>query len=368
MVTAILTAAAFAVTAFSPDHGYAITRGALCIDSASTMNGSLLNESVSMSTDGSVVSFVETRVSATACGNDQIVVIDKGRRRVVPRPDAAQESTTAEYFYVSRLRVSDDGSTLFATLTDRFSGAYIGAHEHSFVWAHDRWTKLQPPASLVSDDDKGNVSVGAAASARFYALNKDYDNRQLVTPDVLENPAFAAQAALVAEGGTTLLGAGTVEALSGQRAAGYRDAAKHITPPMAILWTRGNRSVLGTGVGFGVNDLGDVAGDDRASWMAPGHPVVWHANVMHRLSAETGSAFAIRDSVIAGKVGNEAFVTSLAASGTVRRLDRFVGSRWRVSSAFGISTTGAILAIGQKPPGRKRCCCLRAFEISAPHA
>ncbi len=309
----------------------------------------LFPQDVAVLPDGSVL-FVERR--GQGCDRDKIVIVRSGRRRELSRPLATARSVDGHNYWISRIRVASDG-TIFATLSDQFSGAYSGIRRQLFAYRNGTWVPVQvwcdagDPSCASRNED-----IGAAATADRYVVNHDYDDTA-VGNWFVENPAKGSTTAiLVSRGNTQTLGAGTVTAAAANWLYGYDDGFEHRLPLRAFRLAGANRAMLGAGIPFAVDRNGAGVGDDRASWREEGYPVVWSAARKERLTETHGTAFTIRNGVILGSSGGRAFAAwRRGTSWRVSYLDRAAGVRYRVISAFAFGTGGRVLALGRDASG-----------------
>lgn len=183
--------------------------------------------------------------------------------------------------------------------------------------------------------------------------------------------------------GSVGLGVGDALAMRGTYVAGVDGGAKLVrqgpTPPpaVAVRWTCVRsaaavhpcaRGVLGPGVAYGVDSVGEVVGDDEPRLSiesgvlrSAGHPVFWRRGGVVRLSDRYGAAYAISKSgLIVGTLGGKyrngfplfgefrGFIASARDRyPRARSLDPLVSglAGRHVLAAFAVSDSGNILAI-----------------------
>ncbi len=347
MILSAATAVPYIVTAVSADRGYKLSlsqRLGLC-DAASediTYLRTLPPPNVAISDDGTKIAFVE-RLAAPQCGEDRIILMKSGKRITIPRPESVERSVGGHSFWVSRLRVVNSG-TLFATLDDRFFGAYIGVRRKTFIWRRDAWREL-----LSNTAFPNNTGLGDVRTENLYAVTIDWDNAHPSNGTIAEDRSWGTPTVkVVQDGRVSLLGAGTLTALCDTQAAGYTDGFQHSSQPTAVYWKDGKARKLSSGVAFGTDCTGYAVGDDRKQWTAPGHPTLWHGTTATRLTLGEGSAFAIRDNVIVGTDTGKGFILRRTQTHQpVQYLDRLGRGRWNMITAFAIATSGRILALGE---------------------
>ncbi len=142
----------------------------------------------------------------------------------------------------------------------------------------------------------------------------------------------------------TVLGDGTITAMSGNRTVGYDDGyvpgGDGSTPVQAIEWSGRHRSVLGAGIAWSVNVRGDVVGDNRQTLKSVGVPVLWHNGRSIRLSDKEGTAFAVADDgTIVGDVKSRGFLIHSDHAGYhLFFLDDLVGGGWHISAAYYVAS------------------------------
>jgi uncharacterized membrane protein len=263
---------------------------------------------------------------------------------------------------IQDVALADDG-TPYVTISSSFTGGHSGVEKAPFVWYGAGW---RPALSSRLPTDATNLSIAAADAPTVAAYNSDYLNYGPAdSARRIERPQYHAQEVLLAKGsGKYLLGQGTGTGMHGGVVVGYATdvQADGSARPTAMAWQRGRSQRLGDGIAWSVNASSDVVGDDRTRVDRAGHPVLWHAGHMVRLSRFFGSAFAINDDgIIVGDSQAGSFVVRPAGkSHVVLWLDSLLHDRrWHIVHAFGISSSGDILCIATDQRHRTHVVVLR---------
>jgi len=307
---------------------------------------------IALSEDGKTIAFVE-HLAPPRCGEDRIVILRGGRRTIVSRPDEKSKGGDAQTYWISRLRVLRTGN-LLATVEDDYSGAIIGAIEQTYETSTSGWKAVPDPFPIRSSVAGGstlkrNVELGDARGGAI-AVNSDIRNYNSVDFIAAQkDPSVdARQAVLVEYGHATLLGDGVVTSINSGHAVGYvANLYYKGGATTSVLWQGSRRTQLGTGIAFGVDDRGNIVGDDRARLTDMGRPVLWRRGKQAAtIAAATGSAFAVRDGTIVGAIQGTAFVARINKTGfSLRGLPDALRGRWTKSAAFAIAASGRILAL-----------------------
>jgi hypothetical protein len=305
-----------------------------------------------------------------------LVVRSDGTRAVVKSPSDAvlskafgvyAEGPAGEHTFpgsqFSGVALANDG-TPFATVEYRFSGAYSGTEEAIYRWSGERWRNVLPKSAALADT--ANITIAAAESPSKYACNIDYAGTFSSVDEAEHDPHYQMNQALLVEGNRGFsLGYGAVTASRGRFLVGYTAGVRSVMmnwgqpvqAAAALEWIDGRRTILGPGVAYGVNDMGDAVGDTNPPSGVAQAPTLWRHDRAMRLTDATGTAYAIADDgTIVGKIGNNAFLVRGADSSLkVLRIDELLRDRsWHITAAYAIAKNGRILATGRRNDGRMR--------------
>jgi len=244
---------------------------------------------------------------------------------------------------IESVLLSDDG-TPFVNITAPFDGAYTGLEEAAFVRTSGGW---RPDVSDTVPTQAGNRWVAAAERRSKVVIVGDYRDELPGDAGFIANQD---EVVLVDERAQNFLGHGIATAVRGRYVTGYDAGFPGLHKLGALEWIDRRRVRLGAGIAWSANAAGDVVGDDRASLDVAGHPMLWHRGRPVRLSAGTGSAFAISDrGTIVGAIGDDGFVIQPGGRRAITRLDTVIRDRgWHVSSAFAIASEGSLLAVASR--------------------
>jgi hypothetical protein len=302
---------------------------------------------ISMSHNGRYIAFVET-LSAPRCGEDRIVIISPRGRFTIDRPRPDVPSSQSSFYSVSALRISDTGA-LFATLNERFAGAYMGNRKTSYEFIDHKWSLIEFNGYGI-DNCPENLSIAALSADRGVAVEMDCDAVLLPSLEEHDDPQYAPQSGVIIGHRGLSLGPGVVFDLRGAVAAGTGVGLSYSGRPTVLLWRNGKRSQIGLGAGFSVDADNDVVGDDRVEWDSPGRPSVWIHRHLRHLSSLHGSAFAILNGLIVGSLDGRAFYTKLGTR-QICFFKKAAQGAISPESAFAISTSGTALAVGRRKDG-----------------
>lgn len=244
---------------------------------------------------------------------------------------------------VQSIALTDDGTPI-VNVVSKFTGGYSGSEEASFIRRGRTW---RPALARPGAVGAGNRWVAAAQRSDKVAYVVDHldDFPGQTTPD---------KALLLDSKATTPLGNGIATAIRATYVTGYDAGFPGLRPLRAFEWTGRGRVDLGPGIAWNVNAAGDVVGDDRSTVDGVGHPTVWHNGHPVRISAHTGSAFAISDAgTIVGAIDDDAFVVLRGdVHHSPQRLDALVRDRnWHISRAFAVASDGTVLAQASRHGG-----------------
>lgn len=339
---------------YHADAGYTLNAfGENGACSSNPRSGNRLKPStVTISQNGQWIAFAESKVGST-CG-ERIVLIRHNIRVTISGPGrSARRPADGHNASISNLDVTDDG-TLFATVSDAFSGAYSGVRREAYVRRTGSiWRNVPKPTEASSTS---NVSVDSAISSSDYYVNidQDADLPSVIRYVQVEHHVdyHRPTAFRTKSWDSRSLGFGTVLSQRLNYAVGYSDAYKHVDvmSPKAIRWTNGARHVLGTGIAYDVDDSGQVVGDDRQAWDAFAHPAIWDGGHLHILLSHEGSALAVRGHLIGGTASGSAFLAFQRDSHFAVRFVRSIRAGSidaRIISAFFIDHAGSVFFLGE---------------------
>ena len=357
-----MIAAAFLISSvISTDRGYVFSTGprsGICSRVTSPVSHLDRIDNASISRNGRLIAFVE-HAAPPQCGEDRVVILENGRRRIVGRPGVI--SNNAETFWVSHLRITDDGSVL-ATVEDDYSGAVMGQSEVTFRFESKTWMRIQNPFGRSANESLAGVSADSTV-----AVTTDHRNSPSGTDFISasrDKSVGADHSALVGVD-TELLGIGTATSVSDTGfAAGYfANVYYQAGSCEALVWRGTSRSILGVGVAFGVDEDGAVVGDDRAHLDGVGRPVIWDHGTTRFISIDHGTANAIFKGTVAGSIDHVAFV--MTNKKTLYSLKNILSPAWRESTGFALSATGDVLILGLRKNGLRDLILLRLRSPSA---
>lgn len=281
------------------------------------------------------------------------------------------------------VRLARDG-TPFATIAVDLSGAIMLTFEAVVKW-NGTWQAVPPGKPFDRSGDPStpeNRSIGAADTPLDYAYTGSFTGFGLDNAMMEQRRSYGHDIAAVRFGSRTIqLGLGHVTAMRGTYIAGA-DIYSRNRPDNAVLWHCVNsiaavspcaEQVLGWGVAYGVDSIGDAVGSDTANAddggeliNRQGHPVLWRDERKISLSDENGAAYAISENgTIVGEFGQGRFASGFVANARSIRpkampLDRLVTNlgQHHVSAALGVANDGRVLAyvepIGVRYPQEHR--------------
>lgn len=274
------------------------------------------------------------------------------------------------------------GSGIYVTAAAIFSGAYSGTSTEVQQWTQSGAARWSLPTCVRSGDDRDQ-----------HAYDVDDDGRVAITMDMTGQGSYLAMSdtgsdyapyAYVVRGASCRnLGRGTVDAVRGQWAAGYRGYLDgHLAPDnlnrviqttMAVRWYGTNAVELGNGDALAVNSSGVAVGADAVpgrfdfmqgnffskdgtahTYRSPiPHAVVWDLHGRpHWIAprAQRSVAYDIADdgTVVGMLVASDGRHYAFRfRNGVLARLDDLPHPKgWRFESAYTISSDGTIAGIG----------------------
>jgi hypothetical protein len=371
---------------------------AIPADAAATIRGLPLPDGATIDAEAggaAVTANARGDVVANAALGDRrrIVVWDvQGHRRILEPPPGGQYDQP-EMAFTGDGVVAPDG-TVYGIGGYPFSGAYSGVRTRFFAW------RAGPPLEI-----NGRACAGRATDAHPTAVAADgrvalaggYDS-DVMSIDAIEAGVMPPTASILDGPTCHALDFGWISALDGGFAAGRRGYQNGKPIPsnvnaqsqkyVAVRWTGTHAEELGSGVALGVNAKGDCVGSDAPpgihgaysiSSSGPAgtvthrygidniHAVVWHGNVMTRLSPEAtrSIAYAINESgrTVVGTMRDAGGQHAVRwRDGKAELLDNLLprDAGWQLITAYAITPDNAIVGVGRHNNARS------AFILSAP--
>ncbi|MEA2689479.1 MAG: hypothetical protein QOD51_2086, partial [Candidatus Eremiobacteraeota bacterium] len=262
---------------------------------------------------------------------------------------------------IQNLVVSRTGT--YVTMAQQFGGAYSGLQEHSFKWTGSAWRDATPRANGI---DAHNAWVAAATCPEPVFVADYLDNDAAATERERDRPHYEEDLVFTqsASARATVIGNGIATACADRSTAGYDAGFRPLgyqpgnpARTKAVVWRPQRKTVLGNGVAWSINRLGEAVGDDRPTMWGKGRPVLWNGRGFARtLSERAGSAFGINDSgSIVAEIGGEAVAFARNRATPPVYLNASVVQRgWRICGAYAIAQNGTILVVACKNEGLPR--------------
>lgn len=208
-----------------------------------------------------------------------------------------------------RVVLANDG-TPFATVSNDFSGAYLGSDKRVFRWTGTRWRYVRSPLQAFPQDFD---VVAAEMHPLRIGTTADYSSEPYDVDQGQSNPLYRQpEMWIVTASSARELGLGVMESLAGGYACGFisridwtADHGLHPEDAAYVIRRRKDRvDQLGRGIAFGVNAGGIAVGDNRSTVRDEAHsavPMRWDARGGAPLAREPGTAFAVApDGTIVG--------------------------------------------------------------------
>lgn len=300
--------------------------------------------SIALGRDGTVAVITGSTSGAFGgFGNAVLVVHRNGTRSSIPTPPD-------ELGGFNRVRLGGDG-TVAATIALQFPGDRLaGPQQTAWVRRNGAWARVFTGATLPA---KGhNTVIAAVDDAASLVVVANFSSSE---PDLSGAPKplhFHEDEVAWRRGSMNIgLGFGDAFAVRGPYIAGRKPGFSPTMTPepsSATLWVDAKPIRLGPGTASAVNAAGDAAGTDGVN------PVLWRRKHAVRLTTLPGTAFGISDrGTIVGDAGGRAFVATVSRS-RIRFAaldDRIRECGWHIVHAYGIASSGRIIAVGSRSGG-----------------